>query len=91
MQGFSADYDKMWKKVEAARNKDLPGDVADILGDIAEEACREGNCDEMLAAQTLRLKTVAEVTPDSLLPHLARLMAAALKAEKAMTDRKSVV
>ena len=90
LQGFSADYDKMWKKVEAARNKDLPGDVADILGDIAEEACREGNCDEMLAAQTLRLKTVAEVTPDSLLPHLARLMAAALKAEKAMTAKGNV-
>lgn len=91
LQGFSTDYDKMWKKAETAINKDMPGDVAEMLSEIAAQAGREGNYDELLAAQTLRLKIIADVTPDSLTMSLARLMATALKAENDMAEKSNGV
>lgn len=81
LTAMATDYDKMWKSVRAAQEKDMPKDAMALLLKINDAARRDKNYGEMLASQVYHARIEAEVTPDSLTPAISRIMQEALDAE----------
>lgn len=78
----SADsYTTLWKKEAEARKKDLPQTRIKILDRIIAKAEADKAYGHLLKAQVGRMGASATVSPDSLVPAVRRLEAAAKKAE----------
>lgn len=76
MRIMADNYTELWKRVEAAAQKDLPQTQIKLLDKIAAKAERERSYGQLLKAQLWRAKVQTEVSPDSLQPAVERLCAA---------------
>ena len=76
MRIMADNYTELWKRVEAAAQKDLPQTQIKLLDKIAAKAERERSYGQLLKAQLWRAKVQTEVSPDSLQPAVERLRAA---------------
>ena len=63
-------YDKLWKKVEQAQEKNLPKTVVELTNDIFQKAKEEKNAGQMLKAAVCRGSYQERLTPDSLYSRL---------------------
>lgn len=73
LSAMADDYSKLWKKVEDAKNKDLPRTQVDLLDQIANQATRDKAYGHLLKAELMRGQCMAAISPDSLAPALSRL------------------
>ncbi len=63
-------YTKLWKKVERAREKDLPQSVISLTDEIFRKAEREKNAGQLFKAYLMREHTQESLTPDSMYTRL---------------------
>lgn len=70
---FGQSYDKLWKQVTEAQDKDLPQQVIKYSQQIVEKARKEREYGHLLKAQLTATATIVEVAPDSLNSELTRL------------------
>ena len=73
LSAMADDYSKLWKKVEDAKNKDLPRTQVNLLDQIANQATRDKAYGHLLKAELMRGQCMAAISPDSLAPALSRL------------------
>ena len=73
-------YTQLWKKVNEARDKDLPKTQIALLQSIIDKATAEQEYGHLLKAETMMVTTWYALSTDSLQPQTDRLMA---KAEQA--------
>lgn len=78
---MAEDYKALWKKYEAAMDKDLPQTGMKVLNSIAKKATREKRYGELLKAQLLHVSAMTSVSPDSLDSEVERLKAEADQAQ----------
>ncbi len=83
-------YEKLWKQVETAGQKDLPKTQIELLQKIADKAEKEGNYGQLLEAKVRMVSAKTIVSPDSLAPALAQIEAEAALKEKADPATASV-
>lgn len=75
-------YTSLWKQVAAAQSKDLPQSEIALLQTIIDKATREQAYGHLLAAEVQTVCALAEISPDSVAPAVARLEEKALAAEE---------
>ena len=73
LSAMADDYSSLWKKVDEARNKDLPRTQINLLDQIAVKASRERAYGHLLKAGLMRGQCLASLSPDSVAPFLSRL------------------
>lgn len=66
-------YTSLWKKYDAARAKDHPKTVLDVLGKISEKAKNERAYGQLLKAQVLSAQYTVDVSNDSLDTEIDRI------------------
>lgn len=81
LPAFSADYDAMWKAVSNARGKDMPRQAVAALDKIIIAAEKEQCHGEMLAAMFHRLQIMSEISADSIVPAVEKIVSMAERAE----------
>lgn len=74
-------YTSLWKQVTAAQAKDLPQTEIALLQTIIDKATRERAYGQLLAAEVQTVCVLAELSPDSVAPAVARLEEKARTAE----------
>ena len=79
---FGQTYDKLWKQVKEAQDKDLPRSAIAALQQIEAKSRKERAYGQLLKSTLLHSRLQAEVAPDSLLPAVRRLE----QQEQAATD-----
>lgn len=70
---FGQSYDKLWKAVKEAQNKDLPKTEISALGNIVVKARKEHNYGQLLAAGLQMGNAQIMISPDSLKSEVERL------------------
>lgn len=65
---FGESYSSLWKKVEAAEEKDLPKTEYDLLQMIVSKATKGRDYGQLLKASLLSAQVMASISPDSLKP-----------------------
>lgn len=73
LSGMADDFSSLWKKVDEARNKDLPRTQIKQLDQIAIKASGERAYGHLLKAGLMRGQCLAALSPDSVAPFLLRL------------------
>ena len=79
---FGQTYDKLWKEVASAQDKDLPQTAMTSLQKLQRKAASERHYGQLLKSTLRYARLQAEVAPDSLLPAVERLQ----REEQAATD-----
>ncbi len=74
MMLFGQSYASLWKKVEAAEEKDLPKTQLDILQQIVSKAEKDKNYGQLLKASLMCAQVEASIAPDSLKPAVEQMM-----------------
>lgn len=82
MTALADSYEKLWKQVETAGQKDLPKTQIALLQKISDKAEKENNYGQLLEAKVRMVSAKTLVSPDSLAPALARIEAEATMKEK---------
>jgi len=75
-------YSSLWKKVNAADEKDLPKDKITALQSICEKALADREWGQLIKAEMNIITTQASVTPDSLMPMIRDFEHKAVAAKK---------
>ena len=70
---FGESYSSLWKKVEAANEKDLPQTEYELLQKIVAKAEKGGDYGQLLTAELQSAEVMAHIAPDSLRPAMERL------------------
>jgi hypothetical protein len=70
---FGESYSSLWKKVEAANEKDLPQTEYELLQKIVAKAEKGKDYGQLLTAELQSAEVMARITPDSLKPAMDRL------------------
>ncbi len=70
---FGQSYNALWKKVEAAGEKDLPQTQREILQLIIVKATKEKAYGQLMKAELQDAQVMTNISPDSLKPALERL------------------
>ena len=73
MMLFGQSYASLWKKVEAANEKDLPKTEYDLLQKIVQKAEKGRDYGQLLTAELQSADVMAHIAPDSLKPAMQRL------------------
>ena len=68
MMLFGQSYASLWKKVEAANEKDLPKTEYDLLQKIVSKAEKGRDYGQLLKASLQSAQVMASIAPDSLMP-----------------------
>ena len=68
-------YEKLWSKYEDAFDDDKPKTALSILQTIGRKAANEKNDGQLIRSMIFTLQVQEEISPDSLLPEVARLEA----------------
>lgn len=82
MMMFADSYDVLWKKVEAARQKDLPKTEIQLLKQISAKAQKEKQYGQLLKASLMGASLQVSLSPDSLQPEVERLAEKAKQSEQ---------
>jgi len=70
---FGESYSSLWKKVEAANEKDLPQTEYELLQKIVAKAEKGKDYGQLLTAELQSAEVMANIAPDSLRPAMERL------------------
>ena len=70
---FGESYSSLWKKVEAANEKDLPQTEYELLQKIVAKAEKGKDYGQLLTAELQSADVMAHIAPDSLRPAMERL------------------
>ncbi len=70
---FGQSYKSLWKKVAEAQDKDLPKTEYAALQQIVKKATKEKAYGQLLKAELQGAQAMASISPDSLLPEIARI------------------
>ena len=70
---FGESYSSLWKKVEAANEKDLPQTEYELLQKIVAKAEKGKDYGQLLTAELQSAEVMAQIAPDSLRPAMERL------------------
>ena len=70
---FGESYSSLWKKVEAASEKDLPQTEYELLQKIVAKAEKGKDYGQLLTAELQSADVMAHISPDSLRPAMERL------------------
>ena len=70
---FGQSYKSLWKKVAEAQDKDLPKSEYAALQQIVKKATKEKAYGQLLKAELQGAQAMASISPDSLLPEIARI------------------
>ena len=70
---FGESYSSLWKKVEAANEKDLPQTEYELLQKIVAKAEKGKDYGQLLTAELQSADVMAHIAPDSLKPAMQRL------------------
>ena len=73
MMIFGQSYASLWKKVEAANEKDLPKTEYELLQKIVKKADKGKDYGQLLTAELRSIDVMAHMAPDSLKPAMVRL------------------
>ena len=73
MMLFGQSYASLWKKVEAANEKDLPKTEYELLQKIVQKAEKGKDYGHLLTAELQSVSVMAHIAPDSLKPAMERL------------------
>ena len=78
---FADSFSSLWKRENAAAQKDLPKKQIELLSHIITKAKAEQSYGNLLKAQLRMVNAKTAISPDSLKPEVARLESLAAKAE----------
>ena len=78
----ATDYNSLWKKANKQLNDDMPRKALSILSTIITSAEKEHDYGQLLAGQMMYARVEAEVTPDSIIPAMSRLIRQAAEADQ---------
>ena len=70
---FGQSYASLWKRVEAANEKDLPKTEYELLQKIVKKADKGKDYGQLLTAELRSIDVMAHMAPDSLKPAMVRL------------------
>ena len=70
---FGQSYASLWKKVEAANEKDLPKTEYDLLQKIVKKAEKGHDYGQLLKASLQSAQVMASIAPDSLMPAMEEM------------------
>ena len=73
MMIFGQSYASLWKKVEAANEKDLPKTEYDLLQQIVKKAEKGRDYGQLLKASLQSAQVMASIAPDSLMPAMMEM------------------